>query len=555
VQKCDLRAAPQAPKVLEASFLGYGAPLILLDVLLPEEVMEKVLGATPVGINPCTVAILFEEFNTIRSLLAAPEYHQHLVSGRLKLWHRSEWTSCLETCFSKNLRSSLLSCKNVLGPGEEVPEALDQLQGYQSRYIEIVEDYRKEATEYYQSEEYRQRQEKIAQGHPPRILVEQGCHTVATKQFSRNAAKALRNLDCEVYQHPNCGPDSIDFVIANIIEVARFKPDLVIRPPNQFGTVEDIQQRKEWKNLPILTALQDLDPHLFFPKYLKMHPPRKCDLVLLLQHRFRKELEKEGLDPSQILCEYIPCELTSPAGKVEPLYDVGFVKTLSPVRTIKDRLLQDNVEPPAEVEALDRAIVESVAKGPPLDVYQLRDLATKPGVANVLYIAYHEELCTYFAEALYSGDVAPALYGQNWDRILPDCAKGHLHSRERYMAQFLENRINLSINPWNEFHSRIFDGGSIGAFFLVYRVDPSVRWQALPAELQAGEHFDYFSTKEELIEKCRYYQANPEERIRIGKNLQKVLLEHYTYEATMQRFLDALQAVCKKGESRRAARR
>lgn len=553
MQECDLQQVAEPVTQLNSfAFPGFGTPVVAVAGLPTQEVIEQLLGKTPVGINPCTLLVIFDRFDQIRPLLSAPHLYAALITARLKLWHRSEWVERLQDCIGQNLRTSLLCCKDVWAEtDDEHDQVLHILKSYQAKYLSIVEECRIKATEYYSSQEFLDRKNKIAKGEiTPKVLIEQACHTVATKQFSRNAKKALENLGVQVYQHPNCGDDSIDYVIANIIEVSRFQPDLIIRPPNQFGTEEDQRQRAEWSSLPILTSLQDLDPHLLFPEYIKEHPLRSSDLIMLLQHQFVKTLKNLGVEERQILCEYIPCEKAQPESFLKAIYDVGMVKTLSHHTLLQDRLQELEIELPPHITTLEQLITDTVQKGPALDIYTIQELCGSREVASVFYIAYHEALCRFLMTGLANDGTRLALYGQGWEKVMPSFAKGHLHTRQKYMQQFLENKINVSINPWNEFHSRIFDGGSLGAFFLVYKVDPSVRLQALPESLLPDRHFVYFCSWRDLQQKVQYYLARPEKREEIGQNLAEVIQKEYTYEAMMSRVLIASQKAVDVGKTR-----
>ena len=112
-----------------------------------------------------------------------------------------------------------------------------------------------------------------------------------------------------------------------------------------------------------------------------------------------------------------------------------------------------------------------------------------------------------------------------------------MESREEYQKGFLRCKINLSINPWAEYHPRVFEGGSLGAFMLVRRADPKIVQMPMPKDLVEGVHYAAFSTKEELIEKCHYYLAHPEERRAIGKALCQILKEQYSSQAWCQQTL------------------
>ena len=156
---------------------------------------------------------------------------------------------------------------------------------------------------------------------------------------------------------------------------------------------------------------------------------------------------------------------------------------------------------------------------------------------------YEQGLCIPFFEQLQKASVSLALAGNHWDQIpsLSKHAIGKLKTRSTYLQFFQDCRINISMNPWSLYHPRLFDGGMMEAFFLLYAGDKSVRVINLPDEFQEGVHFDTFSTLSELLEKTRYYLDRPEERKAIGNNLSKLLQQSYTYKAFCQKLLQGMR--------------
>jgi len=71
---------------------------------------------------------------------------------------------------------------------------------------------------------------------------------------------------------------------------------------------------------------------------------------------------------------------------------------------------------------------------------------------------------------------------------------------------------------------RIFDIMGAGGFVLTnYQVE-------LSEYFVAGEHLDYFSSEEDLLEKIEFYLTHEEERRRIAENGQKLVKEYHTYD-------------------------
>lgn len=561
--KIDVEAAHEQPRQAVGSIPNVvGAVVITVNAAIAEPALGTILAPLPLGVNPANLIVIFDSFACLHHYIADGRYHDCLQDGRLKLWHVDEWQARLHETFSNDSRCALFSCRTVLSHcgDDTVADTVRQtLNGYQHRYVQIVEDARASATEYYASEEFTQRLRAIANGAMPRVMVEQACHTVATKQFSRNAAEALKAIGCETHIHPNCGCDGIDYIIANVIDVGKIRPDFLIRPPNNFGTPEDRSQREDWHRLPMLISLQDAQPHLIFPKYVAQQPLRPWDMAVLMHQRVYPEVIEAGVCPEQVLREYIPAEAPPYDTETFPrrgINDIGFVKTQSPHRKLLDRVAAEKKEPLSEeaIEAIlfaEAEVKRGTSSGETVDLHALKALGDDHGFGDILLIMYHEELCAHFLTKLHESKFNLFLGGGNWDKVpgLAPYAAGHIDSRLRYMQQFLENKINLSINPWNEYHPRIFDGGRCGAFFMVYRVPESLRWQPLPPELVPGEHYEDFGSIEELEKKCRYYLDNPEKREQIGRNLREAVEQHYSYETVMQRIIDRYRSLITRMDS------
>lgn len=529
---------------------------IVVNARVLNEVAKRFLSPRHPGEMPSHLIVIFDRLEQIRHYLSDPYYAPYLASQRLKLWHESEWAESMHRTCNENIRSSIVGCDVVTYPpgqqalGHEVEEQLGKIRSW---YGQVVTAARNDAKEYFSSSAFEKRLEEISLGAMPRVLVEQACHTVATKQFSRGIAKGLQQIGCEVYIHTPCGEDSLDYLFTDVIDMAHFQPDLVIRYPNGFGTGEDELQRQEMPRLPILLPLQDLEPHIFYPKYVKKSPLRSQDLLLIMQDRVKGDILEAGVKPEQLLSDFIPVDPLPDdiCWDVEPCYDVGLVKTLHRCDTLQERAYPDGTIP-KEAGALDHAeaaMRSTIASLDLLDLEECQALGRDyPWRAHCL-TAYHEWLCIHFVEAICEYQLG--LAGANWSLRpqLSTHAIGHLHDRKSYLEYFRKCRINLSINPWNEYHMRILDGGQMGAFFLVHEVPKGRRWCGLPEELMRGEHFDSFSSTEELKDKVQYYLQRPEERMRIGHNLQSVVRNRFSYERMARLIVSRLQNILRGEEA------
>lgn len=535
---------------------------ILLNMGVEEEIAKRYLEPARPGLVPRVLVMIIEDIAPIRNLIVTDHGRRALAEKRLHIWHISEWQEQLETHFAEGLRTALMATSSIIGPEEDVEmvkKVSETLTGYEKVYTAAVEGARQEARVYYASQEFQKRLEAVQRGEMPcRVVVEQACHTVATKHFSRGISRALKEAGHEVYIHPNCRADQRDYPFAKIVEIARVKPDLVIRNPNGYGSPEDIKQRLDLTTLPILQPLQDLDPHAMYPKFLKTAPLRRADMVLILQQRFRKDILEAGALESQLMVDVLPVEPFDDELDIEESIDVGYVKTLSPNLTLEAWVGKRTGPELETIQKADVILKERIANGETMPLEDVKKLAGPYTWYESLLTAYHEWLSVFFAKAVAECGFSMGLTGANWDKVLPEFALGHAHARDAYFRQFRLNRINLSMNPWNEYHARILDGGSVGAFFLIFKVPEQARWEPLPSHFVPGEHYDTFSTKEELIEKVRYYLDRPKLRREIGANLREVVLAKHTYshaaELIIGRFRRLLEEVTTCGGARESVK-
>ena len=161
---------------------------------------------------------------------------------------------------------------------------------------------------------------------------------------------------------------------------------------------------------------------------------------------------------------------------------------------------------------------------------------------------YHEHLSLHFIEALKKKGFRLGLTGAHWQsqRGFEKYALGHAEDRADYQARFLESKINISMNPFAQYHPRIIEGGVCGAFFLVFQVPNQMSWCDIPKEMIPGKHFDYFSSKQELVEKCQYYLERPHLRREMAERLRTYVKERFSYKNLCNEFLGRFDRFAKQ---------
>lgn len=530
--------------------------VIAVDVMVPHAIAEAFLGQRDPGEVPSNLVIIYSNEELIEHFLTEDSYKPHLKSQRLRLWSSDSWQEAMQSTCEQDIRSSLIACRTLIKnpQDEELGNQVEQfLLKIHAWHRQVVEVSRSNARDYYSSEGFQRRLKRIARGAMPKVLIEQACHTVATKQFARGLFEGFRVVGIEAHLHTPCPESSYDYLSADMIDIGHFQPDLLIRFANGYGAEELQRQTYDIPQLPIVIPLQDVEPHLNFAPFVQSHPLHPLDIVLSMHDRVIPDIKKAGVPEEQILCDYIPIDplpFDPDQVKVPKRYDVGLVKTLNRSDSLLERIGADlEGDELAAALSAEEILRHSIEQEKPLDLFECGALGCGYPWTEHTYTAYHEWLCIDTVRSLIHTELG--LAGANWDRLpeLAPHAIGHLHSRDRYLKNFMQTRINLSINPWNEYHMRVLDGGQCGAFFLVHRVPDDVRWRALPKELVAGEHYDTYFGRTELKEKVNYYLYHPNHAEEIGKNLQKAVRGRYSYENLADKILTRFRLLCNKQNS------
>lgn len=111
------------------------------------------------------------------------------------------------------------------------------------------------------------------------------------------------------------------------------------------------------------------------------------------------------------------------------------------------------------------------------------------------------------------------VYGAHWEAAeagseLTGVAQHRLVIGDEYARAIVAFDVNLGIvSKWNRNHtaSRTFQIPALGAFLLHERNELVVKY------FREGQEAEFFDSDDELLEKCRYYLAHPEERRRIAE--------------------------------------
>ncbi len=523
-----------------AQFDASHSPAICYDTFLSTSQILSLLRKHPIGV-PSNLVIIFLHTKHIMHILSESAITPYLINGRLKLWHSAEWETKLQTA-GKNLHSSILYTQSVYAPTQEMRQRIKKMLAEMRCTNTVTIETQNRATKrYYSSNTYKKRLTRIAQGMPPKIFVERQCKATATSHFSDNCTATLEKLGYSVTSH-RCSEDHIDTLETSYAHISSIQPDFVIRSPNI------------WFPLPVPSYYSFYEESALysFHKHLIHNAINEMDIVSFpwIQHigDFPERYRTRG----QVFQSYLPADTPSfnpDDTDVKQHYDIGFVKAISGYHTLTDivhssaNTTPTSIEKQGKIRLTEKMILNRIKHNESIDREECASMLQPFSSSQWPVTYFRQRQALHIISFLQKARFSLSLIGANWDKFphLKPYAIGYLNDRTEYLFSFLTTKINISFDPWEEYHPRIFEGGRCGAFFLVSHIDHSFAKTKLSDILTPGEHFVYFYSPEDLLEKCHYYLQHQQERTTIGNNLKTFLAEQYTYDAFCQHIIDTFQ--------------
>jgi spore maturation protein CgeB len=161
-----------------------------------------------------------------------------------------------------------------------------------------------------------------------------------------------------------------------------------------------------------------------------------------------------------------------------------------------------------------------------------------------LVILFNITVCTaawraQFLEALAASDLQVRLYGKNWEQYpaLKNLSYGPAAHKDELNCVYNFSRINLNINNVNTMHQRLVECALAGGFIMAANIPPDKDWEPASNYFEPDKELVYFDTPADLIDKCRYYLAHPDERQQIAHNMHCRALEQLTTVVTARKML------------------
>jgi hypothetical protein len=174
--------------------------------------------------------------------------------------------------------------------------------------------------------------------------------------------------------------------------------------------------------------------------------------------------------------------------------------------------------------------------------------------APVGFIGHWEPVTERQLRHLVRNGIGVKIYGGGWDDAeaageLAQAVQHRFVLGDEYARAVASFDVNIGIvSKWNRNHtaSRTFQIPALGGFLLHERNELVTRYFA------EGVEAEFFGSDDELLEKCRYYLAHPEERRRIGEAGRRRCIESGYFEP--DRVREVLPAIEEALRAKRAAR-
>jgi hypothetical protein len=139
--------------------------------------------------------------------------------------------------------------------------------------------------------------------------------------------------------------------------------------------------------------------------------------------------------------------------------------------------------------------------------------------AEVGFIGHWEQTTERMLRRVADAGLALKIYGAGWQRAdlsgaLGRAVQGRPVVGLEYMRAILSLDVNVGIvSKWNRNHtaSRSFQIPALGGFLL------HERNEVVTQLFREGVEAEFFGSDDELVEKCRYYVAHPDQRRRIAQ--------------------------------------
>lgn len=507
-----------------------------------ESLLEYLNNKNPIFTNQLNKVIyVYSNIHLPFFVLKSCSLSKYLKMGSIEFWPLDQSENLFQE-IRKNTRNPLWDMRFI---GDDTSHLLKITQKCKTQSAIEFNKAELDIKKYYSSPEFQKRLQSIKTGlEKPRIQVMQACKTRAVKNFSRNIAKSLINQAYTVFIHPNCDFFQTDYQVSDYLEVAKFKPDIIIYSPN-WGP----HKIPGLELIPSICSFQDSCNLSEMTRFVNESIYKDTKYMIVNHWKQYEEsvikggIPKENTYFQQDLGKDLSQEL--PETQIPKDIDVGLVKSIPKRLDLVNFIFRTpqalkNVDHELRhlilgLEEKILSFIENESVPPP--EFDLLNLVSEEW-GRLLPAFYNNRLIIHFLEQLAPKNIKLALFGDNWNQHenYAPFDMGFIANDQDYQNAIQRIKINISINPFTEIHPRVFEAGRLGAFFLIYKV--SDKNTLMPKELKPGVHFDYFENRQSLHEKVDYYLTENEKREEIAQNFKESLKEHFNYETISKNMIE-----------------
>lgn len=400
------------------------------------------------------------------------------------------------------------------------------------------------AKAYYASDEFRARQQEIAEGKVlPRVLIDTARWTTFLKYCAADFDKAFAGLGCET--RFLIEENDVQHLSANLHwrEVNEFRPDMFFMVTHARPSLPYLP-----RELPFIGYIQDKFGPILQLDDLSEHITRQ-DLFVGMMEEFKHYLLAKRVPPEQVFVMPIPADETmffpleaDDRDAARFTVDVAYVKHgHGETKQVYEEFTQQyfgNVNDAGVKQLLEgmfarlykdscRNVEQCVYEK---EMHEFVDAKLPAGAGDDLRRYVHQLVYSFyvsvysaawrfqFLEALDGAGIELALYGNGWtdNAKLAHLSRGPVERDRRLNHVYNFSRINLSIVQTATMHQRLSECGLAGGFMMVADHNSHNDWEPARKYYQEDEEVVFFDNADDLVEKCRYYLTNEDARREIA---------------------------------------
>lgn len=555
----------QATREQLGGMIGNNSPVALSTVGTGQELAYCLARPVTNASTGVRVHYLFEpDPQRIRTQLRLVDCRQQLRTGELVILGGRD---------GEDRREAFFGTHRYLAPQHYI-NTTSAFCRQVSAQIDSVMDYtadKEKADRYFESDEYADRLRDIAAGRVwPRILILTSRWTTYLQYCSTDFGQAFGQWGCDTrVLIEESDAQSLTTKLLHR-QMAEYKPDMVFMVSHARPSFPCVSRK-----VPIVSYVMDRCGRLIVHQDLEPHIG-PADLLVCMVGDFVRYLSAKGVSRSQM------CVLPPPANErmfypiddIEAIddrfrCDVSFVKhgcvdKQQATDQFLDRRLRgiaDQQEHALLVQVF-ADMAGTLCRGDDVRVYEVdmqefvaqrvsgrlgkSTMDIVPELVWQFYIDVHTNWWRrYFVERLAGAGVDVALYGSGWDQHdqFTSMSRGTVQRGPELNQVYNASAINLNIHPCSSMHQRLVECALAGGFMLNASHDAAREMEPVTTYFEPGREIVMFDSADDLVEKCRYYLAHPQERRDIAERFRNKALANYTTTIMSGRILDAWRAM------------